>query len=151
MQQDLLKLMMQAVASLATTAQQQQLSVNALTVSSDRQGQTLADFVTRQATSRDQVDLEKQMIRNLKAWNPSLNLASYLQEFEDCTVKGRVNKDKWCNILLSQLRGQVWQDWVDNKEMGDAAGYNLVKEMVLDMHGVSLMQYIKSTLRLRKD
>ena len=85
-----------------------------------------AEFVTRQAVNRDQVDLEKQTIRNLKAWDPALNLASYIQEFEDCMVRGRIDKDKWCNIILAQLKGQVWQDWVDN-ELGDGAGYELAK------------------------
>ena len=135
-QPDPLDLMMRA-------AQQQQLSINALVVTLDRQSPAWAEFVTREAVNRDQVDLEKQTIRNLKTWDPALNLASFIQEFEDCMVRGQIDKDKWCNIILAQLKDQVWQDWVDNKELGDGAGYELAKEMVLDMHGVSLMQCIK--------
>ena len=66
-------------------------------------------------------------------------------------VEGNIHKDRWCGIILSQLKGQVWQDWVDHKENGDSTGYDVAKDMVLDLHGVSLMQCIKSTFKLRKD
>ena len=76
-----------------------------------------------------------------------MNLASYIQEFEDCMCRGKIHKDKWCNIITSQFKGQVWQDWIDHKELGDEDGYENAKEMVLEMHGVSLLQCIKSTFK----
>ena len=94
----------------------------------------------QQSRVREQVELEKTTIRNLKAWDPSMNLASYIQEFEDCMCRGKIHKDKWCNIITSQFKGQVWQDWIDHKELGDEDGYENAKEMVLEMHGVSLLQ-----------
>ena len=149
--EDPMAVLMHVMASWATTAQQQQRTMDVLAVSSDKHGQTISDFMRQQSRVREQVELEKTTIRNLKAWDPSMNLASYIQEFEDCMCRGKIHKDKWCNIITSQFKGQVWQDWIDHKELGDEDGYENAKEMVLEMHGVSLLQCIKSTFRLKKD
>ena len=94
-------LLMRAMASMAVTT--------------ERQNATMTAFMTNQASRSDNTELQKAVIKNLKAWEPGMNLPSYIQKFEDRMLRGRIAKAKWCGIMVSQLKGQLWQDWVDIK------------------------------------
>ena len=113
-----------------------------MAMTTERQNATMTAFMTNQASRLDNTELQKAAIENLKAWEPGMNLPSYIQKFEDSMLRGRNPEAKWCGIMVSQLKGQLWQDWVDNEADGDEAGYEQAKEMVLEMHGTSLLKCI---------
>ncbi len=74
-----------------------------------------------------------------------MNLAAFIAEFEVAMRGANINKDKWSHILQGQLKGQAWRhDWVNHKGAGDALAYGSCKEIVLEMHGDSLLTCIKN-------
>ncbi len=43
-----------------------------------------------------------------------MDLASFIQEFEETMRREDIIKTKWADLLKQVLTGQVWQDWVDH-------------------------------------
>ncbi len=93
---------------------------------------------------QEKIEAEKCAIQSLQKFEQGMNLAAFIAEFEVAMRGANINKDKWSHILQGQLKGQAWHDWVNHKGAGDALAYDSCKEIVLEMHGNSLLTCIKN-------
>ncbi len=79
-----------------------------------------------------------------------MDLASYIQEFEETMRREDIIKTKWADLLKQVLTGQVWQDWVDHKGDGSSEAYDVCKAVVLELHGESMLSCIKNVFAFKK-
>ncbi len=106
----------------------------------------------REEYFRKQRDYEKEkyVIQNIQKYTQGMDLASYIQEFEETMRREDIIKTKWADLLKQVLTGQVWQDWVDHKGDGSSEAYDVCKAVVLELHGESMLSCIKNVFAFKK-